>query len=33
MVFFVAGDDAAGKDDGVSLFDFGVLVVVDGGAR
>ena len=31
--FLVAGDDAAGEDDGVALFDFGVLVVVDGGAR
>ena len=31
--FFVAGNDAAGEDDGVSLFDLGVLVVVDGGAR
>jgi len=32
MVFFVAGDDAAREDDGVALFDFGVLVIVDGGA-
>ena len=30
--FFVARDDARGEDDGVALFDFGVLVVVDGGA-
>ena len=30
--FFVAGDDAAREDDGVALFDFGVLVIVDGGA-
>jgi len=29
---FVAGDDAAGENDGVSLFDFRVLMVVDGGA-
>src|SRR5215469_12437550 len=31
--FFVARDDAAGKDDRVSLLDLGVLVIVDGGAR
>ena len=30
--FFVAGDDAAREDDGVSLFDLGVLVIVDSGA-
>ena len=30
--FFVAGDDAAGEDDGVTFFYFGVLVIVDGGA-
>src|ERR1700733_11419997 len=29
----VAGDDARGEHDGVVLFDFGVLVIVDSGAR
>src|SRR5579864_7014927 len=27
----VAGNDAAGENDGVALFDFGVLVVIDRG--
>ena len=31
--FLVAGDDAARKHDGIALFDFGVLVIIDGGAR
>jgi len=30
--FFVAGNDAAGEDDRVPLFDFGVFVIVDGRA-
>ena len=30
--FLVAGDDAAGEDDSIPLFNFGVLVIVDGGA-
>src|ERR1017187_8831500 len=30
--FFVAGDDARGENDGIALFDFGVLVIIHGRA-
>src|SRR5579859_1997640 len=31
--FFVAGNNARRQNDGVALFDFGMLVVIDGSAR